>query len=120
MKQGDEIICPHCKKDSFLVKENLIDGWVFKGEILICSLCKQKIADTKKDSTKNAPTSGGKLDKLAAFLGEEKLDKQTITDNEGKSFCRDCKYYISHPFMNRCQLHAKEVNPMYDCHDFTK
>lgn len=120
MKQGDEIICPYCNKDSFLVKTNFMDGWNFKGEILICSLCKQKIAEINKDNTQNVPASGGKLDKFAAFLGEEKANKQTITDNEEKSFCRDCKYYISHPFMNRCQFHAKAVNPMDDCHDFIK
>lgn len=120
MKQGDEIVCPHCKKDSFWVKTNLMDGWTFKGEILICSLCKQKIADIKKNNVKNAPESGEKLNNFAAFLGEEQTHKQIIEDSEEKPFCRDCKHYISHPFMNRCQLHAKEVNPMNDCRDFIK
>ena len=120
MKQGDEIACPHCKKDSFLVKTNLMDGWTLKGEILICSLCKQKIADIKKDNIKNDSASGGKLYKLEAFLGEEKANRPTLEDNQEKTFCRDCKYYISHPFLNRCGLHTKEVNPMDDCPYFQK
>lgn len=121
MKQGDEIVCPHCKKESFLVKTNIMDGWTFKGEILICSLCKQKIADIKKDGKKNTPASdSGKLDKLVAFLGEVKAARPTIENNEEKTFCRDCKYYISHPFMNRCNLHTKGINPMDDCPDFIK
>ncbi len=121
MKQGEEIVCPHCKMDSFLVKTNLMDGWTFKGEILICSLCKQKIADISNDNVKEAPMLDGKLDKLAALLGEENANKQILLEsNEKKLFCRDCRSYISHPFMNRCQLHAKEVNPMDDCRDFTR
>lgn len=120
MKQGDEIICPHCKGDAFLVKTNLMNDWVFEGETLICSLCKQKIADISRKDIKDPSESNRTLDRLAAFLGEEKENNQTIQDNEEKTFCRDCKHYISHPFMNRCQLHTKEVNPMDDCRDFKK
>lgn len=122
MKQGDEIVCPHCGKDSFLVKTSLMDGWTFKGDALVCSLCKQKVTDITKGKMEYDSSfyNDEKLKKFTNFLGEEKISKPKIENDEEKLFCRDCKYYISHPFLNRCGLHTKEVNPMDDCPDFIK
>ncbi len=121
MKAGDEIICKYCGENSFLVKKILMDGWTKSGEALICSSCSKVIE--KIDITNKALENNNKnsLNKFANFLGEEEvLRKPNINTEEDSNFCRDCKHYISHPFLDRCSLHQKEVNPMDDCPLFSK
>ncbi|HBM15909.1 MAG TPA: hypothetical protein DD381_06155 [Lentisphaeria bacterium] len=119
MKSGDEIKCQFCAKDAFAVKETLMDGWIKKGDILKCSACGAKLADIQQaDALTKQAVSSEKLDKLASFLGTEKIVNKKLESDGEKAFCKDCKYYIKHPFINRCGLHTKEVNPMDDCEDF--
>ena len=121
MKTGDEIKCPSCGKDAFAVKETLMDGWTKKGEILKCSACGVKLADIQKqDALTNQKISTEKLDRFASFLGTEKVVNKKLESDGEKAFCKDCKYYIKHPFMNRCSLYTKEVGPMDDCPDFIR
>lgn len=121
MKTGNEIKCSFCGKDSFAIKGTEMDGWILKGEILKCSSCGKKLADIPKATeVDKQPSTDGKLDKLASFLGTEKVVHKTIDSDGDKVFCKDCKHYIKHPFLNRCGLHAKEVDPMNDCSDFVR
>lgn len=121
MKSGDEIKCPFCNEDSFAVKGTEMDGWILKGEILKCSFCGKKLADiVKTTETDNLTIPNIKLDKLASFLGTEKVIHKTIESDGDKAFCKDCKHYIKHPFLNRCGFHTKEVDPMNDCSDFAR
>ena len=121
MKIGDEIKCIHCGKQSFLIKKSLMDGWKKTGEILACSACGNVIKDLTEDvvnevdgNTKTKSLDDGKLDKLAQFLNTEKVKKKIIEADE-KTFCRDCKNYVKHPFFNICGITKNEVNPMDDC-----
>lgn len=121
MKSGDEVKCPCCNKDSFAVKGTEMDGWTLKGEILKCSSCGKKLADIVKTTETDKLTKPDiKLDKLASFLGTEKVIHKTIESDGDKVFCKDCKHYIKHPFLNRCGLHTREVDPMNDCSDFIR
>ena len=121
MKAGDEIICKYCGKNSFLVKKTIMDGWTKVEDVLICSSCSleiQKICKEEKLSGKEE-IKNSSLDKFSSFLGTKQVKKLVIKSNEGeKRFCRDCKHYISHPFLNRCSLQQVEVNPMDDCKSF--
>jgi hypothetical protein len=123
MKVGDEIICKHCGENSFLVKKTIMDGWTKVGEVLTCSSCSmeiEKICNEEKLSEKQEIKSLS-LDKLSGFLGTELEEKPTINmEEDEKYFCRDCKHYISHPFLDRCSLHQTEVNPMDDCKSFER
>ncbi len=121
MKSGDEVKCPFCNKESFAVKATEMDGWTFKGDILKCSSCGKKLADIPKDnSIQKSSCNDEKLNKFASFLDTEKVARKTLESNEERAFCKDCKHYIKHPFINRCGLHTNEVNPMDDCKDFVK
>ena len=121
MKAGDEIICKYCGKNSFLVKKTIMDGWTKVEDVLICSSCSmeiEKICNEEKSSEKKE-VKDSSLDKFFSFLGTEQEKKPTINiEDDEKHFCRDCKHYISHPFLNRCSLHQTEVNPMDDCKSF--
>ena len=123
MKVGDEIICKHCGENSFLVKKTIMDGWTKLGEVLTCSSCSmeiEKISNEEK-SSENKEQKNLSLNKLSSFLGTEQEEKPTINmEEDEKYFCRDCKHYISHPFLNRCSLQQVEVNPMDDCPSFER
>jgi transcription elongation factor Elf1 len=123
LKPGDSFDCPHCGKDSFLKKESVMDGWTMKGQILVCAACSTKIADIpdKAEEASSDKTSEIKKSKLAAFLDTEETAPQRLEATEEEThFCRDCKYFIAHPFTDKCSLFDKSVNPMDDCNEFIK
>ncbi|NOY74594.1 MAG: hypothetical protein GXP32_02240 [Kiritimatiellaeota bacterium] len=126
MKPGDEVICPHCGKDSFASKKTLMDGWTKLGDILVCAVCGAKLADLDGDGNRDAGKDGGDggsrpTSSLAAALGVDEVERPTLDAAEDeRRFCRDCKHYISHPFMDRCSLLDKKVAPMDDCDRFER
>ncbi len=121
-RAGEDLRCPHCGKDSFLVKKNIMDGWKVAGAGLFCSSCSAKISDLNTDSgTEQDSKKVSSKSKLAALLGEDgdaPAPKLEVADGE-KSFCRDCAHFISHPFLSRCTIHSKNVEPMDDCSSFS-
>jgi hypothetical protein len=124
MKAGDEIKCDYCGANSFLVKKTIMDGWTKKGDVLSCSACSKvihEIAEEKKLTINEGKERLKKasLDNLTSFLGTEQQLKPIIdVKDDEKHFCRDCRHYISHPFLDRCSLRQVEVNPMDDCESF--
>ena len=40
--------------------------------------------------------------------------------DEEKRFCKDCKHFLKHPFVDRCEIDNKPVDPMDDCEKFEK
>lgn len=117
MKAGEEIKCPNCGKDAFLVKKNILDGWTKKGEALACSACSFVICEIRKNEP--ADSSNQAKEKLKNLLQEEETISAKINVlPEEKHFCRDCLHFISHPFLSRCSLHSRNVEPMDDCKDF--
>ena len=124
MKVGDEIKCKFCGANSFLVKKTIMEGWTKTGEVLICSSCskvihKILIDEKQSESITKENINKTSLDKFSNFLGGEKIKRPVIKEEE-KHFCRDCKHYISHPFLDRCSLRQVEVNPMDDCELFER
>ncbi|MFZ2654911.1 MAG: hypothetical protein WAX69_08330 [Victivallales bacterium] len=121
MKPGQQTKCPHCGKECFLVKKTLMDGWAKLGDILACSCCSAKIADLDEEKAAKAADGSKNFSALENLLAEKKKEGPKIeaTDDE-KHFCRDCMHFVSHPFLNRCGLHKKNVGPMDDCADFSR
>lgn len=122
MKPGEKTVCPECGQEIFVQEKTLMDDWKPVGKVLVCPLCGAHLSrqghhsiDLDEEKEKKPDTSA-----LSALLGEddsEEIGPLELDGNEGH-FCRDCRYYIVHPFMNRCTLHECEVNPMGDCDDF--
>ena len=119
MRAGEEIVCEYCGKESFLVKKAIMDGWKKEGDFLACSTCGEKIAHLNLDAEESASES--KKSALLSLLNadDEKKIVFSASDDE-KKFCRDCENFISHPFLNRCALHKKNVEPMDDCVQFKR
>ncbi len=121
MQTGEQINCPHCGNDAFAKKKTLMDGWTNLGEILACSACDAKVADLDESQPDDDRKSFAKS-ALSDFLGvkeEEKIKRLDVSEAE-KHFCRDCGHCIEHPFLIRCLLFNKKVNPMDDCPEFKK
>lgn len=119
MKHGDEYDCPQCGQNTFVVKKAVMDGWTKSGDILACSGCDAKIADVEETKIGFEKPSSESSAALAGFLGVEQEEKKELSaTDEEKHFCRDCGHLVSHPFLTRCDLHKKDVNPMDDCPDF--
>ena len=122
MKPGDKTVCPACNEESFIKLKPVLDGWTKIGEILTCGLCEHKLCDYEQvapEATIAEPNS--KTSALADLLGGVEVEKPVIEITEAeRRFCRDCQHFIVHPFMSRCTLHDKQVNPMDDCSDFQR
>lgn len=121
MKVGDSWDCPHCKKNSFLKKESVMEGWTKVGEVLKCAACgavAEQIGAASADGKTDTPAEN-KINTLAALLGEEKLSapETTLKDAE-RRFCRDCKHRVMNAFRIYCTKHERDVNPMDDCPDY--
>lgn len=118
MKKGDTQICPACGEKSFARDKKIMDGWSVKEIRLVCSFCGADwgVPDKTQDSTATKAAT----DRFAALLGDvEKSEKADIspTEDYGK-FCRNCKYFVSHPFKSICSRHDREADPMGECDFF--
>ncbi len=114
MKNGDPFKCPGCGEDSILKLRRKMDGFRCTGEVLCCMLCGAEIAPV----TPAAPEEKTKPDPLAAMLGVKQDAPLRLEDDGMRRFCRDCRHYIHHPFLSRCDRHGRAVDPMGDCPDF--
>ena len=121
MKAGDKIKCKKCCEETFAVLKTKMDGWNVLGQYFACALCGEEIESSKKISNNNSIKENPNISALANFLDTEIESKKELSREESEThFCRDCKHYIKHPFITRCELHKKEVNPMDDCTNFQK
>ncbi len=122
MRQGDDIHCGNCGRDAFVVSKSVMDGWTKKGEVFACSACGAEIAPVPFGGSDVGGAGGASpkaTERAASFLGVGIEDgKRLEALDEESRFCRDCAHFISHPFLSRCSLHGKDVNPMDDCGDF--
>ena len=115
MKAGDVFRCPACGQESIVKVHRKMDGFRCLGEELVCMLCGAVLPEEAPAGKGGAVKSANPL---AALLGVEDAAPERLADDSGRGFCRDCKHYISHPFLSRCDLHDRGVNPMDDCPDF--
>jgi len=117
MKAGEEIVCEFCGKDSFLVKKAIMNEWRKDGDFLACSACGEKIGHLDAGSR---ASEGKKMALLSLLDAEEEKKLEFSASDDEKRFCRDCGNFISHPFLSRCALHKKNVEPMDDCIQFKR
>lgn len=109
--------CPGCGEESFPKKKLKTEGWQVVGEVEVCALCGtewKKSADAEnKTSAPDAARS-----RLAALLGGDLPEKVELSGSADCRFCRNCKYFIVHPFKTVCALSDEEADPMGECGKF--
>ncbi len=107
------IHCPACKRESFLRREPVYEGFRKTGEVLSCVSCGhtfQSEADISFVASELPQifTDADKSKKLALF-----------TSDDASNNCRHCRHYLKNPFVQRCGLHQIEVQATDCCKDFT-
>ena len=117
MKAGDRIVCPHCRQETFVKEQTVMDGWTVKEKILQCPLCSTRLAKADQETPDQVEEKkSASLAALSSLLGGEELEKPDYTISaDVKRFCKDCKHFIEHPFHTRCAHWDRETNPMDDC-----
>lgn len=112
--------CPACKEESFPKRKVQTDGWKVVGEVEVCALCgaewkKSAPAEKGKENRSASPSRS----RLAALLGEDLPEKTVLAGVDDRKFCRNCRYFIVHPFKMVCALSDEETDPMGECEKFT-
>lgn len=122
LRVGDRAFCSSCKAETRVKAQRRLDGWTVVGEDLVCALCGHVLLsmENRPSDTEEQKDSSEKVTALANFLSEELPTRQRLVDEEEGRFCRDCVHFLKHPFVSRCLLHDREVEPMDDCEDFEK
>ena len=120
MLPNEKIICPACKEESMAKLKNKMDGFTTVGKVLVCMLCGAELEEYKASET----AAGGnekKLEQLGMLLGAApSATVRLAAADEEKRFCKDCKHFLKHPFVDRCEIDNKPVDPMDDCEKFEK
>lgn len=113
-KMPVEIICSACGEESFVRREPEYDGFVKKGEKIICAACGHRYASESEIPfrKKRAPSIFTEADRL----GKVEIFK---SDEAGRN-CRHCRHYVVNPFTQRCGLHNRIVQATDLCEQFEK
>ena len=120
MEKGDKINCPACHHQTVVKEKVEMDGWTVGEKIFVCALCSAKLGDMSDVESKEQ-RKGKAVSSLASLFDTEVEEKAVITEEDGDlHFCKYCEYYVSHAFVERCQLHKKEITAMQSCPDFNK
>ena len=117
MKAGEKTRCPHCGEDTVVKSKPKMEGWTRVGDVLVCALCGGELGVPEKaDGEKNSSSAAA----LAALLGEAPAPKLRLDPGAGhKRFCRNCRRLIEHPFVLRCGLDGREIDPGGCCANFS-
>lgn len=99
MEKKKFIKCPACKERSFINLKKEFAGFKISAEKKTCALCGYEFMQ----------------DEEIEYIEENPLFKD---EDDEKRFCRDCRYYVIHPWTQRCTLHRKDVTALDTCPDF--
>ncbi len=127
LRKGAAFRCPACGRDSVIQVRARFDGWTRTGEDYVCGLCRAVLApavagDAQVPDARGSTVAHAK--ELLGLTGDIGSDKcacdvlSTGTSDAERRFCRDCRHFLVHPFITRCILHDRTVEPMQDCADF--
>lgn len=117
IKEGNNITCPHCGADTIVRRQRIpLENFGEFAEALVCSFCRQKVAEVVESKADSADSASSRL---AALLGVTP-EKITISKGAGhRRDCRNCRHLIQHPFKFVCGVTMQETEPMKDCDKFT-
>ena len=111
--------CPECGEESFPKKKLITDGWKVTGEIEVCALCDAQWSKSVSPGKEPESKADSSRNRLAALLGGDMPEKVKLSGSADKRFCRNCRYFIIHPFKTLCALSDEETDPMGECKKFS-
>ncbi len=130
-----------------VIKKKLVDFKVV-GEYLACPFCGDQLDDASSGKSKSpldglfnddSQPSGNVQESIFTDISEvpkptNHSDNHALNSNHANSvsglvfldsdkeahFCRDCEFFMYHPYKSYCCKHEKDVNSSDDCPDFLK
>ena len=112
---GQEFTCPQCGMCAVVREEEIVEGlFEVVGKRHVCSSCGWQIPENQIE----APVKGA--DSRQALFGDETPidDGPMLSDTDTTRFCKNCRHYLKSPFLSRCLLHKRDVEPMGICEHF--
>ena len=114
--------CSNCGRAFVPIACKKIEDFRVVGEFWGCPVCHQPLEMPQEHSSspKSAAPSPSGLGKLFGDASPMQKNTQSIfsTDASDVHLCKDCRYYLVHPFDSRCTRFDKKVEPTDDCPDF--
>lgn len=123
--QDKKVICPSCGEETVPQRRVItpLDGnFSVKREEFHCLFCGGLLPGKVENTTARVDNSPNKssLKELLGISGDEPRKTVISVQDCEKRFCRDCKFYVAHPFLSRCDRHKCAADPMGDCPDFIR
>ncbi|MBR6470175.1 MAG: hypothetical protein IKS83_00130 [Victivallales bacterium] len=121
---NQDFVCPQCGLRSVVRAEEIVAGlFEVVGKRYVCSSCGWQIPDEQiaLSSDKSSDRFHSTDDEtLNALFGENLPVANGLTlEDEATRFCKNCKHYLQSPFLSRCLLHNREVEPLEVCEQFS-
>ena len=107
------IICCSCGADTLLKEEPVYDGFVKTGTSQSCMACGHVYAEGDEIPFKGNPAA-------AIFTDDDRDAPIQIFDEGQPAVCRHCSNYVVNPFVQRCDLHGRDVAATDTCNDFDR
>ena len=121
MQPNEKIICPACGEASMAKLKPQMDGFKKVGEELVCMLCGAHLCAWTAEEANAQTGENHKLNDLSLLLGAVPVATARLAAAENeKCFCKDCAHFLKHPFVDRCDLDNRPVDPMDDCEKYQK
>jgi len=114
MRANEKITCPVCGETSVAKLKLRLDGFTPAGEELVCMLCGAGLGAPEMETA--AGPGAEKLHDLGVLLGAAPAAPARLAAATAEQrFCKDCVYFIEHPFVTRCALDQHAADAMADC-----
>ncbi len=117
---GESLTCPFCGSnldDAKIEKANSVLDGLFNDNPRSSS--RPSINSIFSDSQKDISPS--KDDILSNVNSDKSTNSIQFLDNDKEAhFCKDCEFFMFHPFKSFCCKHEKDVSPTDDCNSFVR
>ena len=120
---SQEFVCPQCGMRAVVREEDIVEGlFEVVGKRYVCSSCGWQIPENQVEAPAKGVDSRQSSDNsaLEALFGDETPidDGPMLSDTDTTRFCKNCRHYLKSPFLSRCLLHKRDVDPMGICEHF--
>ena len=121
-KDIGKVFCANCGHAFVPVACKKIEDFHVVGEYWGCPVCHSPL-EPPKDNTSQSASCSAKPDALGVLFGDNVPRHASSTsiytiDASDVHLCKDCRYYLIHPFESRCTRFDRKVEPTDDCPDF--
>ena len=124
-KSGNgKVFCTHCGRAFVPICCKKIEDFRVVGEYWGCPVCHHPLDMPKPSSKDNSafPKTNGFGQLFGDTSSQMRKPSKSIfsTDVSDVHLCKDCRYYLVHPFDSRCTRFDRPVEPTDDCPDFVE